>query len=53
VCQEAVSRAWQESESWSRKAVLNVAAMGPFSSDRSIGEYSERIWKVPPVRVTL
>jgi starch phosphorylase len=52
-CQEKVSTAWQDPEAWTRRAVLNVAAMGPFSSDRSIEEYAERIWNVPPVRVTL
>jgi starch phosphorylase len=52
-CQETVSRAWLDPDAWSRKAILNVAAMGPFSSDRSIEEYSDRIWKVPPVRVKL
>jgi starch phosphorylase len=52
-CQERVSRAWQDREMWTKTAILNVAGMGPFSSDRSIREYSERIWKVPPVPVTL
>jgi starch phosphorylase len=51
--QEAVSRAWLDPEEWSRRAILNVAAMGPFSSDRSIEEYADRIWRVRPVRVKL
>jgi len=51
-CQERVARAWSDPHGWTRAAVNNVAAMGPFSSDRSICEYSERIWKVPAVRVT-
>jgi len=31
---------------WSRKAILNVAGSGKFSSDRTIGEYAADIWKV-------
>jgi len=34
---------------WSRKAILNVAGMGPFSSDRTIREYAEDIWGVKPL----
>jgi len=34
-------------------AVLNVARMGKFSSDRAIEEYARDIWKVEPVRIEL
>ena len=34
---------------WTRMAILNIASMGKFSSDRSIQEYAETIWKVRPV----
>jgi starch phosphorylase len=30
---------------WARKSILAAGGMGKFSSDRSIGEYAERIWK--------
>jgi starch phosphorylase len=30
-------------------ALLNVAAMGPFSSDRTTAEYAEGIWRVQPI----
>jgi starch phosphorylase len=38
-------------EAWSRKALINVACSGKFSSDRAIREYAEEIWnlKVSPV----
>jgi len=34
-------------------SILNVARMGKFSSDRSIKEYCEEIWKVRPITVEL
>jgi len=43
--QERVDRAYQEPQQWSIKALRNVAAMGPFSADRTIAEYADQIWK--------
>lgn len=34
---------------WAKKALLNVARIGNFSSDRSVSEYAEKIWHVKPV----
>jgi starch phosphorylase len=48
-----VSQAYLDREKWNRMSVLNVARMGKFSSDRSIREYCEDIWKVKPVSVDL
>jgi len=52
-CQERVAEVWRDPERWSRMAVLNVARMGRFSSDRAIEEYARDIWRVEPVRVDL
>ncbi len=49
-CQERVDALYRDQEEWSRRAILNVAGMGKFSSDRSILEYAEKIWDVQPVR---
>ena len=48
-CQERVDALYQNPDEWARLAILNVIAMGKFSSDRAIHEYAERIWKVKPV----
>ena len=50
-CQDLVAETWKNSSEWDRMAVMNVARMGKFSSDRSIQDYSEKIWKVKPFRI--
>ncbi|WP_321796726.1 glycogen/starch/alpha-glucan phosphorylase [Caballeronia sp. J97] len=52
-CQDRVSEAWRDARQWTRMSVMNTARSGKFSSDRSIGEYCERIWKTRPVRIDL
>jgi starch phosphorylase len=39
---------YADQEAWSRKAVLNIAASGKFSSDRTIAEYARDIWHAEP-----
>lgn len=52
-CQQQVSQAYSETNSWTRMAILNSVRMGGFSSDRSISEYCSEIWKVSPFPVGL
>ena len=52
--QKLVSETFQDSGKWSSKAILNVARMSKFSSDRTIQEYADGIWNirsVPPTGV--
>ena len=49
--QERVDAAYRDREGWTRKAILNVARAGKFSSDRTIKEYASEIWHVEPVRI--
>jgi starch phosphorylase len=41
-----LGREYLDQENWSRKAILNIAASGRFSSDRTIAEYASDIWHV-------
>jgi starch phosphorylase len=49
--QEKVDAAYLDKNDWTIKALRNVAAMGPFSSDRTIGEYAEKIWHSPALEI--
>jgi starch phosphorylase len=48
-CQERVDALFRDTHEWVRRAVLNVAGMGRFSSDRTIKEYAETVWNVKSV----
>ena len=48
-CQEEVSTLFKDKNEWARRAILNTAGMGKFSSDRTIDEYAREIWGIKPV----
>lgn len=52
-CQQQVALAYEDPRRWSRMSILNVARSGRFSSDRTIGEYADEIWRVPRVPIKL
>jgi glycogen phosphorylase len=45
--QAKVDALWQQPQAWAECAIRNTAAMGFFSSDRTIREYAEKIWVAP------
>ena len=47
-----VTDLYADANGWARKAILNIAASGKFSSDRTIAEYAAGIWNVKPCPVS-
>jgi starch phosphorylase len=47
--QDEVDALYRRRDEWARRAVINTLSMGIFSSDRSIREYAQRIWRIKPV----
>ncbi|MGH7779002.1 MAG: glycogen/starch/alpha-glucan phosphorylase [Candidatus Binataceae bacterium] len=46
--QSEISRQYQDRQLWTRKAILNLARIGKFSSDRAVAEYARDIWRITP-----
>jgi len=46
---EFAENEFTDTEVWSQKALLNIARMGKFSSDRAVSEYARDIWNVKPI----
>jgi len=49
-CQDRVDALYRDPGEWARRAILNVAGMGKFSSDRTILEYAKTVWNVKAVK---
>jgi starch phosphorylase len=49
--QADADEAYKDKVGWAKKSILCTAGMSKFSSDRSINEYAERIWKIKPCSV--
>lgn len=50
--QDKVGELYQNQDEWVRMAILNVANMAKFSSDRAISDYANNIWRVSPRKTT-
>lgn len=46
---EKVNALYKDNKEWTKKSIINVSQMGHFSSDRTISQYAEEIWKIKPV----
>ena len=51
--QKKVEQAYKDKQGWAKSAIINVAKVGKFSSDRTIEEYVRDIWHLNKVTVTL
>ncbi|MCQ8127795.1 glycogen/starch/alpha-glucan phosphorylase [Methylomonas rivi] len=49
--QRRVDQAWRDQEYWTKMSIMNTAASGKFSTDRTIGDYNREIWKLSPIDV--
>lgn len=47
--QEQVAEYFRNKKAWTRSAIINIANMGYFSSDRSVLDYAKHIWKIEPM----
>ena len=51
--QAEVDKVYKNKEEWAKKAIINVAKSGKFSSDRTIQQYADEIWDLKPLKIEL
>ncbi len=51
--QAEVDKVYKNKEEWAKKAIINVAKSGKFSSDRTIQQYADEIWNLKPLKIEL
>ena len=51
--QQQVEEAYKDGARWAKMAMLNVANVGKFSSDRTIEEYAKEIWNLKKIKVDM
>ncbi len=51
--QRQIQNLYRKPEEWARKAIMNVACSGKFSSDRTINQYAQEVWKVSPCPILI
>ena len=49
--QRQVEIAYQDQDRWTKMSILNCASSGKFSTDRTITDYNNDIWKLTPVQI--
>lgn len=49
--QDAVAQAYQDKERWTTMSIMNTACSGVFSTDRTMTEYNNDIWKLQPIKI--
>jgi starch phosphorylase len=47
--QARAAAAYRDQKAWVRSAILNTAASGKFTTDRTMGQYNDEIWKLDPI----
>ncbi|EFE08649.1 glycogen/starch/alpha-glucan phosphorylase [Citrobacter youngae] len=50
-CQDAVDELYRTPREWTTRTMHNIANMGYFSSDRTVQEYADHIWRIAKIHV--
>ena len=50
-CQQRAGEAYKAVDRWTTMSILNTASSGCFSTDRTMREYNEEIWRLSPIEL--